>query len=62
MNAPSPNLATQPREEKSMSANNVASSFALAGAARTALATLAAAGPLAKAEVDAAIANAPNAR
>jgi uncharacterized membrane protein len=39
-----------------MSAKNVVSSFVLAGAVTTALATLAAAGPLTKAEVDAATA------
>jgi uncharacterized membrane protein len=56
INAASPNQATQPREEKSMSAKTVASSLVLAGAVSTALATLAAAGPLTKAEVDAATA------
>jgi uncharacterized membrane protein len=39
-----------------MSAKNVVSSFVLAGAVTTALATLASAGPLTKAEVDAATA------
>jgi uncharacterized membrane protein len=48
--------ATQPREEKSMSAKTLVSSLVLAGAVSTALATLAAAGPLTKAEVDAATA------
>src|SRR5438552_19059138 len=46
----------QPREENLMSAKNVVSSFVLAGAVTTALATLAAAGPLTKAEMDAATA------
>jgi uncharacterized membrane protein len=43
-------------KENSMSAKHVATSLALAGALSTALATLAAAAPLTKAEADAAIA------
>ena len=39
-----------------MSARNIISSFVLAGAVTTALATIAAAGPLTKAEADAAVA------
>jgi uncharacterized membrane protein len=39
-----------------MSAKNIISSFVLAGAVTTALATIAAAGPLTKAEADAAVA------
>jgi uncharacterized membrane protein len=56
INAASPTEATQPREEKSMSVKNAVSSLVLAGAVSTALATLAAAAPLTKAEADAAIA------
>src|SRR3954453_14700776 len=48
--------AMQSREEKSMSARTTVSSLMLAGAVSTALATLAMAGPLAKAEADAAVA------
>jgi uncharacterized membrane protein len=44
------------KEEISMSAKNVVSSLVLAGAVTAALATIAAAGPLTKAEADAAIA------
>jgi uncharacterized membrane protein len=48
--------AMQPREENPMSAKNIVSSFVLAGAVTTALATMAAAAPLTKAEADAAVA------
>src|SRR5882672_525650 len=50
-----PRVRLEPNVEKPMSARNVVSSFILAGAVTTALATIGAAAPLTKAEEQAAI-------